>query len=374
MAEFGLNLNTIPPQPPTQETQVETTNTENPVVENPQETKPTETQAQTSEQVQETKPDLFFEDFNKRFSTQFKADEELKAVLDAPKKISEYEKRLSDYEATKKSIDDYKKKIEDLEGRDEDPLKWFSSPDAFIAEQLKKKYPKSNPDTLHKIATTDLSKMDDLDVLVKDKQLFVPDAPKESVIRSVVLKKYGIDPTTNPEEWDEIAVAEMKLDAAAARDKINNLKGVIEMPKILTKEEKQAMEAEASSKREQALVPHRDNFSKFDKFTREGVLDYDVPDEFKRKLPDMFNGFFKDAGVEPTEENIQSLKDLRDALLVLEYLPQIKEIIAKEAKTKLEAKVDEQLNNTQPPNTTTLTDHQDVKTLPGLQGLFNSMR
>jgi len=207
--------------------------------------------------------------------------------------------------------------------------------------------------------------MGDLDVLVKDKLLFVPDAPKEEVIRKVVLKKYGIDPTTPSEEWDEISVGEMKLDAAAARDKINGLKNVIEMPKqILTKEERAKEEADAKVKREQAFTPLKDKFGKYDKFSKEG-FDFDVPDEYKSKLPDMFKSMFIDAGLEPTEENMETAVELRDAMFLLEYFPKIKEVIAKEAETKLQAKIDAELHNTQPPNTATASDQNPPEQLPG---------
>jgi hypothetical protein len=85
MAGFDLNLNKIPPQAPVQETPVAEVHTETPEIVTPQGTT-TEPQPTKVEQVQpEVKPDLFFESFNKRYSTQFKADDELKAVLDTEK-------------------------------------------------------------------------------------------------------------------------------------------------------------------------------------------------------------------------------------------------------------------------------------------------
>ena len=365
MADFKLNLNTVPPTAPTQEPAVvEEVHTETPEIVTSQETTPAPQPTQAAQAQPEVKPDEFIETLNKRFGTQFKADDDIKNVFGLPKKVSEYETKLKESESLAKSVEDYKKKLDELEGS-QDPLKYFSSPDAYIAEQLKIKYPKSNPDTLHKIATTDLTKMDDLDVLVKDKQLFVPDAPKESVIRSVVLKKYGIDPTAPPEEWDEISVAEMKLDAAAAREKITNLKNVIEMPKIVSKEERLQAEANAKAQKEQAIAPLKETFGKFEKFSQEG-FEFDVPDEYRSKLPDMFQSMFIDAGLEPNDENLQSALELRDALLLKQYFPKIKELIAKEAETKLQAKIDAELHNTQPPNTITRTDEENVNTPPGL--------
>jgi hypothetical protein len=359
---MDLNLNKVPFTPPTE--QVVEQNTEvvqdAPVVDTGT---PTPPPAQEPPKAEPPKVDVFFEEFNKRFGTQYKADDDIKNVVGLPKKVVEYETRLKESEAQVKSIDDYKKKITELE-ESQDPLKYFSSPDSYIAEQLKIKYPKSNPDILHKIATTDLTKMDDLDVLVKDKQLFVPDAPKEGIIRSVVLKKYGIDPTTPPEEWDEISVGEMKLDAAAARDKINGLKGVIEMPKIITKEQREQQVKEAMDKKVQALEPIKQNFSKFDKFSKDG-FEFDVPEDFKSKVPDIFEAFFVNANMEPTQENIEAITELRDSQFLYQNFAKIKEVIAKEAETKSQAKIDAELHNTQPPNTATATDQGEVDPFAG---------
>jgi len=369
MAE--LNLNRIPPAPPTE--QVAEQNIGEVLPETPEvDTGVPVTPPAEPPKAEPPKVDEFIETINKRYGTQFKADDEVKGIFGLPKKVTEYETKLKEKESLEKSIGDYKKRIEELEGS-QDPLRWFSSPETYVAEQLRIKYPKSNPVLLQEIATTDVNKMGDLDVLVKDKQLFVNDPPKESVIRSVVLKKYGIDPTLPPEEWDEISVAEMKLDAAAARDKINNLKGVIEMPKVMTKEQREQAQAEAVAQKEQAIAPLKETFSKFDKFQKDD-FGFDVPDEYKSKLPDMFQSMFIDAGLEPNEGNLQSALELRDALLLYQYFPKIREIITKEAETKLQAKLDAELHNTQPPNTTTLTDHENVNTPPGLDKFLSDLK
>lgn len=366
-----LKLNTIPPAPPT-EGQEGRTNTE-PKVETPQVEQPI-VQAQQGEppKVEIPKTDEFIESLNKRYGTQYKTDDEIKPIFGLPKKVTEYESKSKEFE---KSVADYKKKIEELESS-QDPLKYFSSPDSYIAEQLKIKYPKSNPHVLHQIATTDLTKMDDLDVLIKDKQLFVPDAPKEGIIRSVILKKYGIDPTSDPQDWDEIAVAEMKLDAASAREKIEGLKGVIEMPKVQTKEQRELAEREAMTQKEQAITPLKSKFSQFDKFSHKGIegFGWDVPNDYKSKLPDMFESMFIKAGLEPTEENLNTALELRDALLVYQYLPEMREVWLKEGETRSQSKIDEKLHNTQPPNTTTATDHENVSTLPGLSKFLSDNR
>jgi hypothetical protein len=356
-----MALNTIPPQAPA-EVPTDTTNTGAvaPEVGNGSQNV---TSPATPPPAETPVVDAFIETLNKEFGTTYKTKEEVKDIFGLPKKVSDYETKLKESEGLANSVNDYKKKISELEGSF-DPLKYFASPETYVAEQLRIKYPKHNPVLLQEIATTDVNNMGDFDVLVKEKQLFVPNAPKEGSLRAVILKKYGIDATTPPEEWDEIAKAEMQLDAATARDKINNLKGVIEMPKVVTKEQRDLDARNALTEREKVLTPLKETFLKFDKFSNEG-FEFDVPEEYKSKLPDMFQAMFINAGMEATPENIQSMTELREALFLRQYFPKIKEVIAKEAETKLQAKIDAELHNTQPPNTATATDQGNVNTLPG---------
>ena len=78
--------------------------------------------------------------------------------------------------------------------------------------------------------------------------------------------------------------------------------------------------------------------------------------------------------MEPTQENLQSAEELKKALFLLEYFPKIKEVIAKEAETKLQAKIDAELHNTQPPNTATLTDQENVKNYRGLGDFLSDQK
>ena len=304
---------------------------------------------------------------NKRFGTQFKAEDEVRSIFDLPKKVSEYESKLRESESLAKTAEDYKKKIDELEGS-YDPLKHFSSPESYIAEQLRIKYPKSNPYVLQEIATSNVDNMADLDVLIKEKVLFVPNAPKESSIRSIILKKYGIDSSTPPEEWDELVRDEMRIDAASAREKINNLKSTIELPKIMTREQRQQTEAQAKAEREKALMPMRETFTQFDKFSHPGIpgFEADVTGEYKSKLDSIFKGYFGDSGLPPTKENLDTAVEFRNMLFVYEHLPKLRDIWLKEGRTEIQKKTDEELNNTTPPNTQTATDQTEVKNYRGL--------
>jgi len=161
-----------------------------------------------------------------------------------------------------------------------------------------------------------------LDVLVKDKQLFVNDPPKESVIRSVVLKKYGIDPTLRRRMgWD--IVAEMKLDAAAARDKINNRKVLSEMPKVMTKEQREQAQAEAQAQKK-AIAPLKETFSKLTS-SRKTILDLMFLMSIRVNYQICSSlCYWRRLGTQWRKSTIRF--KLRDALLLYQYFPKIREI------------------------------------------------
>jgi len=373
--EKVLGLNTAPP---TEETPPAVTETiTEPVVRENQTTEPTtptETPTVEEPKVEEPpKASTFFENFNKIFGTQYKSDDDLKALLDTPKKVADYETRLKDYEDLKKSAEERQKEIERLESLN-DPLKYFSSPDSYIAEQLRILNPDKDPVLLHEIATTDVSKMGDFDLLVKAMKMFIPSLPEGGAgVRDVLNEKYGIDPEIDPKDWDTKIKTKIAIDAATERNRINELKKGIKLPQVVSKEERARLEEESLAQKKQSLQPVKDQFTKFDKFQHEG-FEYDVPAEYKEKSEELFDGMFLDAGLEMNEENLKTAIQLRDSNFLLENFGKIKEIIIKEAEVAIRAKIDAELNNETPPNTATATDQTEKQELQGIGKLISDLK
>jgi hypothetical protein len=362
---------TIPPEQPEQR-DGNVANTETQAADaGAQQTQATETQITTATETQaaaaqsETKPDEFFENFNKRFGTQFKDENELKPIFDLPKRVTEYEVKLKDAEERAKKADEYQKQIEEI--RNAGNAEFLSKPlvrQAYVAQQLLEKYPDKDPDVLRQVVMADVSKMSDLDVLVKNQKIDLPNL-SESDIKAVLLDKYGIDPETKPEEWSSISKAKIAIDAQGARANIKALTTGIELPKAVTKEERDAQAAQLLQQKIQATEPLKAEFTQFDKFKSED-FEFDVPSDYKSKLGDMFQAMFIDAGMEATKENLDTAKEMRDALFVLNNFGKIKEVIAKQAQVDLQKKLDETLNNTKLPNTATATDENTQRDkLPG---------
>jgi hypothetical protein len=315
------------------------------------------------------KPDEFIENFNKRYNTQYKVDDDIKNLFGLPNKVTEYEGRLKESESIKKVLEEREKEIQRLESLN-DPLKFFSSPQTYVAEQLRIKYPDKDPVLLQEIATADVDKMGDFDVMVKAMKIFVPNLPDGGAgIKDVLYDRYGIDPESKPGEWDIKVRTKLALDAATERNRINDLKKGIELPKVVTKEDREKLQADSLATRMQALTPLKEKFNKFDKFTHDG-FEYDVPETYKQTTSDIFEGAFVKGNMDMSEDNLAAALKLRDASFLYDNFSKIKEVIAKQAKTELQAEIDAKLHNTTLPNTATGTDQGDKgDELPGISSI-----
>lgn len=365
--------------PPSERNKPQNTATEvtTPAVENPATTEqpsavPNQTAQAQSQTTETVKPDEFFENFNKRYSTAFKTDDEVRNVLGMPQKIGELETKAKLTDDYAKKIETYESQIEEL--RNTGNSEFLQKPlirKAYVAEQLLAKYPDKDPFTLQEIVMADVDKMSDIDALVKVQKINHPRLA-EADIKAVIFKKHGIDPEMKPEEWDSIARAEIAMDAEDARANIKALTNGIELPKTVTKEERLAQESKNLQERTLKTEPLKADFLKFDKF-KLGDFEYDPTADFKNKLPDMFDAFFE-TGQEPTQENLNAVKELRDAMFLYQHFDKIKEVIAKSAQTEVQKKLDEALHNTTPPNTATATDDGGQQnTRPGLGKLLEDM-
>jgi len=352
------------------------TTEENTVAENQGETTEATTE-QTTEQATETTeetPDTFIEDFNKRYNTQYKADDEIKGLFTLPGKVKEYEDKYNDYDSLKSSVDQYKDELEEVKATHMSDL--LSKPrirSAYIAEQLVAKYPDRDPDILANIAMSDIDKMDDLEVLAKERKMRGSKSSLDN-IKAVIIKELGIDAELKPEEWDSLVTTEIEMKATDARDRIKTLLKDIELPKVVSKEDREAQQAKFLEEKTKAIAPVKEVFTKFDTY-KNGDFEFVAPDEFKSKLPDIFDSMFIKAGLEVNEENIATAELLKKALFVEEYLPKMLEVKEKEVLARVKAEQDALLHNDTPPNTATATDQpteEEDPNRPGLSKFFQS--
>jgi len=197
----------------TTENTEQVTTEETPVAENQggateQATETTEQTTETTEST-ETTPDEFIENFNKRYNTEYKADDDIKSLFSLPGKVKEYEDKLKDHDSLKTSAEQYKKELEELKESDQSDL--LNKPrirKAFIAEQLIAKYPDRDPDILGELAMVDIEKMSDIDVLARERKMRGSKSSLEN-IKAVIIKELGIDTEQPPSEWDDLVKTEI---------------------------------------------------------------------------------------------------------------------------------------------------------------------
>jgi hypothetical protein len=122
----------------------------------------------------------------------------------------------------------------------------------------------------------------------------------------------------------------------------------------------------------QDISPVREQFTKFDKFSL-GDFEWQVPDDYKQKASEMFNGMFIDAGLDMNEQNLATAIRMRDSNFLYENFGKIREAIVKQAQTDLQAKIDADLHNDTPPNTATATDQGGQQAPKGIGSLISTL-
>lgn len=316
-----------------------------------------EGQAVADEAQSTEEADKFFENFNTRFNTEFGSDDDIKSILEGHSQLKEQSDKWTDYETR---VKDYDEKIAELE-RNYDPLTHFSSKESYIAEQLRKAHPDKDPALLQDVVMSDLKDMGDMDVLAKELLLDNPNLEGGLAGAKAVLdEKYGIDRDDEDYEMSMTTKNRIMIDANKARKDLGVLKESIELPTVMTAEEKEQAIAEAKEAKAQSLLPYADKFKQFDKWSADlgdgKKFEFDVPDSFKEGLDEMFKGFFLEADMDINEENLESVIQLRNAMFLTENFPKIYEVIRNEANTTNQESTDALLNNEAPENRSTRTD------------------
>jgi hypothetical protein len=357
------HFNTEPPKP-AEDSQVTT-----PTTEVKSEVQPNTQVTPTESPKVEPKPDEFIENFNKRYNTTYKSDDEVKPLFELPKKITEYEEKVKDRDELVKSVEQYKKDLEELRAfGNSDLLKDPLIQKAFVASQLKNKYPNRDEFLLQEIAMSDLDKMSDIEAIAKEKMIDIKGLTFERA-KLAKLADFGVDSTVNPEEWGEVEKARIQIAGAEAKQRMKQILEGITLPKQVTKEEKEAMATKALEDKVRTTAPIRETFKKFDEYVN-GDFKFVVPDEYKATLDGVFQGMFIDSGLEVNETNLKNAEFFKRAMFVEEYFPKMVEIIKKEAQTALKEQIEKELHNEKPLNTTTATDQEVKPEKKGLDNLF----
>jgi hypothetical protein len=297
-------------------------------------------------------PQFDVENFNSFFGTPYKGEGEVKELLNRAAEYESIQKKFTELETSYKSLEEKNKELE----AGTDPMQYFSSPDAYVAEQIKKQMPDVDPAVIVKLLSHEKSRIADFDLLAYDYLLNSPDTIGGiDGARECVAKKYGIDPNDPAEEWERVTKNMMMADARAVERRIAQMKGEIKVPELPTPEAIQAQRAEAVQKNKAAWAPYVNDISGFDKLSVPGddgkvMLEMEVPKAFRDTLPEFIDGVIEQTGVVPSPETLKDVIEYRNKMFVYDYLPKILEVYGNNIRSELEEKYHRELNNVVPPN------------------------
>lgn len=274
-------------------------------------------------------------EINKRFSTEFKDDSELKARLEQADRVAELEEQLKELESLKEKNTLLEQSL--------DPLKYFSSEDAYKVEQFKKQFPDKDAATAYALFTQDVAQMTDIDVLAYETLLDNPGIDKDTVLE-VVRDKYGIE---EGEDLDKTSAAKIKIDANQARKSINRLKSEVKLPDKVDVDSLANQQRELLAQKTERL---KDGWSGVAKELVSNLPDFVVKDDAgnelfryavkdfpQDKVENMVN-LMVNSGVELNKDAAQSMMDVMQK----EYFYDNREKIAKAVREDALAKAEEE--------------------------------
>lgn len=327
--------------------------------------------APAAEPVKETaaaEQTKFFEELNKRYKAGFKSDDEVTAALGSLSKMTEYEAKLREAEQHRAKVDELTAKekswLEEkqkLEAR-VNPLAFFRDEKAYVAEQLRRQFPDRDPATIERVVTSDLSRMDKVELLAHRLLLDAPDIEGGlEGAKEAVLSDMGLEIGSKPEEWDRITKNKLAVKAAQARKDLEELQRSVEIPKVKTEADLQAEMATKIDGLKRAWTPLLDKMETIDKLqipAEDGTVlaSIDIPAEWRKEMREELTTTALASGQEPTEENIKELNAIREMKFIWKNLPKLYTILENQWKSKAIEERDKLLHNDTPPNNSVKPD------------------
>jgi len=303
--------------------------------------------------VEDTKFDISF--FNKAFGTEFDSEDSLKVAIQNSSKAKELEAQLAEYESLKSDVEYYKNGI--------NPLDYFASEDDFRVQQFKKQNPDKDANVAIKAFTSDLSKADDLDVLVMYEMLNDSKLKGgEAGAKEIVADQYGID-LDDRDSWTTLQENKLRKAANLARSEISEMKGKIELPKSVNlqsqREETMRLETEKKEQLKTKWTATVDNmFSHMEKVPiydvdAEGkkteLFNYVVDDKSKAVLKDEVTNLLVGLGKDITEDNIKEAGQYVYERFALANMAKMFKAYGNDLLARQEQKIDAEIHNAEKP-------------------------
>jgi len=339
-----------------EETQVEETQTEEVQTEEENRVEDPQTE-EVEEEGHEPEQTEGFNDeqLNTFFGTTGQTTEDIKSTFARGAKYSELE---SKNEEVSRELETLKEQNAELK-KSLNPLNYFSSEEAYVAEQLRKKYPDMDPVSVQKAITGDLSSMSDIDVLALQDAIKHPGAAGgEAMSKKIIAKRYDVDLSEPVDQWDELARAEIQRAAMEARQSLSGFRSEVEIPAVKSEEDVQAERAQRLETLQKSWEPFVAELTSFDKITIPGQeegqsFEFEVPQSYRDDLGEYFNAMITNGELEPDEETIGYLMQEREKDFIYENLDKILAARDSDMRSRMTEQTDKELNNNDPANTQT---------------------
>jgi hypothetical protein len=337
-----------------------------------------ESQTTEGEEKKET-PTFDLESFNKFFDKSFEKEDELRSLFEKAEKVTDYDEKVSKISEYESHLQERDERIKELE-ESLDPLSYFSSPESYKAEMIKKQMPDKDPVLIEKVIKSDLSKETDFDVLVDE---FLMDNPGFSGDRTraanVLMKRHGIDPEDNPEEWDAVTKDELMVDANKARNRFRELADKVELPQAVSPEERAAQKEQALTELKESWKEPIERIAQYDKEVitdDEGnkLFEFTVPDDFKSSIKDYAEGLVTSGEAPANKETLAFLEDTIRKEMIYQNLPKILKVYKSDLESQWQEQKDKEEGNTTPPNKQTAPEGSaEEGKLPGIADMISSL-
>jgi hypothetical protein len=248
-------------------------------------------------------------DWEKETGGKFKSFDEIASLQE---KLKDYDSTKEEYNGLKTKLTEYEQKLAEVDN----PLKHFGSKEDYVEYQLKKTYP-DQKQLIGKLM--DIKNLSDTEVLKLAEQFDSPKS-KESVIKSYLDDKYGID-INDTEEQDETVLFKISRDARAAREKLAGKLTEVKLPEVDPEKFKKENEEKAAalSKNEESWnnFMNRPDFIEkvFDEIKFQDEKDTDpyyvhkVDPDFKKQLPSLVVKLAKENNIPLTEKNFSDIME-----------------------------------------------------------------
>jgi hypothetical protein len=301
------------------------------------------------------------EKFNEWSGRKFEKEDDIKTIFEKVDKIPEYEEKISKIQELEKKNEDfefYKNEVQKLADA-YNPLNAFGGNEKAYKDYttMQQIGQGKDPGVVQKVVQTDLDKMSDLDVLSLQAQFNAPTlAGQGDAIKKAILEQnnvemdedFNINGDINLTASQKINIA---TQAAQARNTLNTLKNSVEIPKH--EDVKQQIEQKLQERKD--FIEKSTDFFKtegkrlsedFKKLEKDDFV-FDVPQEFRDKLPEYVTQYALNNNIEPTKENMEKVANEVKTAFEIQYREQIAKSMIKDALTKQEKEFMDKYENNQ---------------------------